>query len=176
MKLKLTEIKLNPNNPRVIKDDKFKKLVTSITEFPEMLKLRPLVIDEDNVLLGGNMRYRALLEAGVKEVEVTIAKGLTEEQKREFIIKDNVSYGEWDFDILANEWDKIELEAWGLDIFNATTDIDMDKFFTPNDEQSEADKFKIVLEYTETEYNEVTKRLTEIGGSKENVIYNLLFK
>lgn len=176
MKLKLTEIKLNPNNPRVIKDEKFKKLVTSIKEFPEMLKLRPLVIDEDNVLLGGNMRYRALLEAGIKEVEVTVAKGLTEDQKREFIIKDNVSYGEWDIDILANEWDAVELDAWGLETFSPTTDIDMDKFFTPSEEQSEANKFKIVLEYTETEYNEVTKRLNEIGGSKENIIYNLLIK
>lgn len=116
MKLKLSDIKPNPDNPRVIKDDKFKKLVKSIQEFPEMLELRPIVIDENNVVLGGNMRLRALQELKHKEVNVIYAKDLTPEQKREFIIKDNVGFGEWDWEQLANEWDAEQLEEWGLDV------------------------------------------------------------
>jgi DNA modification methylase len=109
-------IKPNPDNPRVIKDEKFKKLVASIRDFPEMLELRPIVIDETNTVLGGNMRLRALQELGYKEVPVIFAKDLTEEQKKEFIIKDNIGYGEWDWDSLANDWDTVKLEEWGLDI------------------------------------------------------------
>lgn len=116
MTIPITEIHLNPENPRVIKDERFQKLVKSIKEFPEMLDLRPIVIDENNVVLGGNMRLKALQELGYKEVPVVHAKDLTEEQKKEFIIKDNVGYGEWDWDILANDWDPNQLEEWGLDI------------------------------------------------------------
>ena len=115
-KVKITEIKNNTNNPRFIKDDKFKKLVRSIKEFPEMLELRPIVVDKDNIVLGGNMRLRACKEAGLKEVHIVKADQLTEEQQREFIIKDNVGFGEWDWDDLANEWDVDELEDWGLDL------------------------------------------------------------
>ena len=103
--LPIKKIVANPNNPRVIKDDKFKKLVQSIKDFPKMLELRPIVIDEDNVVLGGNMRLRALQELGTKEVPVLYANDLTEEQKKEFIIKDNVGFGEWEWEQLANEWD-----------------------------------------------------------------------
>lgn len=176
MKIKITDIKLNPNNPRIIKDEKFKKLVKSIADFPEMLKLRPLVVDEDMVLLGGNMRYRAMVDVGIKEAEIVVAKGLTDEQKREFIIKDNVSYGEWDTDILANEWDSIELDEWGLDFVMPTTDIDMDKFFKEADAPENKNEFRITLDYTEDEYKEVTEALEKIGGSKESAIYNLLIK
>ena len=109
-------IKPNPNNPRVLRDDKFKKLKKSIQEFPEMLELREIIVDEDMVILGGNMRYKALKELGIKDVPVKIAKGLTEEQKKEFIIKDNVGFGEWDWDMLANEWDSASLDDWGLDV------------------------------------------------------------
>ena len=117
MKLKISEVKLNKNNPRVIKDIKFKKLVKSIKEFPEMLELRPIVIDEDNIILGGNMRYRACIEAGLNEVFVKVAKGLTEEQKKEFIVKDNVGFGEWEWDVLSNEWNSAKLDEWGLDVW-----------------------------------------------------------
>ena len=117
MKLKINELKSNESNPRVIKDHKFKKLVKSIKEFPEMLELRPIVIDENNIILGGNMRYRACKEAGLKEVPVKIAKGLSEEQKKEFIVKDNVGFGDWEWDSLGNEWDSAELEDWGLDVW-----------------------------------------------------------
>lgn len=113
---KISEVKLNPNNPRLIKDDKFTKLVKSIKDFPEMLDIRPIVVNADMVILGGNMRFKACKEAGLKEVPVIIADNLTEEQQREFLIKDNTSGGEWDFEMLANEWDVDLLEDWGLDI------------------------------------------------------------
>ena len=122
MKLvKLSEVKLNPNNPRLIKDEKFLKLVQSIKDFPEMLDIRPIVVNQDMIILGGNMRYKACKEAGLKEVPI-IVTDLTEEQQREFLIKDNTSGGEWDFEILANEWNSEELEAWGLDIPAFETD------------------------------------------------------
>lgn len=111
----LSEIKPNPNNPRLIKDDKFKKLCQSIKDFPEMLELRPIVVNKDHIILGGNMRYKAAKEIGLKEIPVTIAD-LTPEQEREFLIKDNVSGGEWDWELLANEWDSEELEEWGVDL------------------------------------------------------------
>ena len=114
--MKLSDIKANTNNPRLIKDDKFKKLVESVKDFPEMLELRPIVVNKNMIILWGNMRHRAAIEAGLKEIPVIVADNLTEEQEREFLIKDNVSGGEWDWDILANEWDKDELEEWGLDV------------------------------------------------------------
>ncbi len=115
-KVKITEVKNNPKNPRLIKDDKFKKLVKSIQEFPQMLELRPIVVDENNIVLGGNMRLKACKEAGLKEIYIVKADNLTEQQKDEFIVKDNVGFGEWDWDILANEWDTEKLDEWGLDL------------------------------------------------------------
>lgn len=109
-------IKENPDNPRLIKDDKFKKLVKSIQEFPQMLGIRPIVVNEDMIVLGGNMRLRACKEAGLKEVPIIKASSLTPEQQREFIIKDNVGFGEWDWDLIANEWDTEQVTDWGLDI------------------------------------------------------------
>jgi ParB-like chromosome segregation protein Spo0J len=114
--MKINELKSNPNNPRLIKDHKFKQLVKSIQDFPQMLELRPIVIDENNMVLGGNMRLKACLEAGLIDVPVIHANNLTEAQKKEFIIKDNISFGEHDWDTLANEWNIIELDEWGLDI------------------------------------------------------------
>jgi DNA modification methylase len=116
IKANIAGVKINPNNPRLIKDDKFTKLVQSIKDFPEMLEIRPIVVNSDMVVLGGNMRLKACKEAGIKEVPIIIADNLTEEQQREFLIKDNVSGGEWDWDMLANEWDAEELDNWGLDI------------------------------------------------------------
>jgi DNA modification methylase len=112
----LSDIKPNPDNPRIIKDDKFAKLVKSIKEFPEMLKIRPLVVNADMVVLGGNMRLKACQAAGLTEVPVILANDLTPEQEREFIIKDNVGFGEWEWETLANEWDANQLAEWGLDI------------------------------------------------------------
>ena len=117
--IKINTIKSNPNNPRVIKDEKFEKLKKSINEFPKMMELRPMVINQDNIVLGGNMRLKALKELGYKEVPdewVKQAKDLTEEETRRFIIADNVGFGDHDWDMLSNEWNAEELESWGLDI------------------------------------------------------------
>jgi len=124
--MKISEIKPNPNNPRLIKDDKFKKLCQSIKDFPEMLELRPIVVNKDMIILGGNMRYKAAKEIGLKEIPVTIAD-LTEDQQREFLIKDNTSGGEWDWEVLANEWNSEELEVWGLDVPSFGTDEVLEK-------------------------------------------------
>jgi hypothetical protein len=115
-KIATSKIKLNPNNPRLIKDEKFKKLVQSIKDFPEMLDIRPIVVNADMIILGGNMRYKACVEAGLKEIPVIIADKLTEDQQREFLIKDNTSGGEWNWEMLANEWDAEDLKDWGLDV------------------------------------------------------------
>lgn len=114
------KLKANPTNPRVLRDEKFEKLKRSITDFPDMLNKRPIVAVTDTdgrlMVLGGNMRLRACQDLKMKEVPVILADEWTEEQRREFIIKDNVGFGEWDWDQLANEWDAIELADWGLDI------------------------------------------------------------
>ena len=115
-KVNIKEVKPNPSNPRTIKDAKFKKLVQSIKDFPQMLELRPIVVDKDYMVLGGNMRLKACIAAGLKEVPILVADQLTEEQKQEFIIKDNVGFGDWDWDVLANEWDVEKLDQWGLDV------------------------------------------------------------
>jgi len=132
--VKISKVKGNPSNPRIIKNDKFKKLVKSIQEFPEMLKLRPIVVDEDFMVLGGNMRLKASKEAGLTEVWIDIAEGLTEEQKKEFIVKDNVGFGEWDWDILANDWNSVQIAQWGLEIWENKDDIVNDKTFEMENE------------------------------------------
>jgi len=149
--MNINEIKPNPSNPRIIKDDKFKKLVKSIQDFPQMLELRPIVIDENNIVLGGNMRLKACIEAGLKDVPVLQAKDLTIKQKGEFIIKDNVGYGEWDWDDLANNWDADELTEWGLDIPN----------FDPTVLEAEEDNFAVPDGGIETDI--VLGDLFEIG-------------
>ena len=123
--LPIWKIKNNPNNPRLVKDDKFKKLVKSIKDFPEMLDKRPIIVNEDMIVLGGNMRLKACNEAGLKEVPVIVANW-TQEQERQFIIKDNLGYGEWDWDIIANEWDADELNDWGLDIPDFVPTVELD--------------------------------------------------
>jgi ParB-like chromosome segregation protein Spo0J len=124
---KLSEIKSNPNNPRIIKDDKFRKLVNSIQEFPKMLEIRPIVVNADMIVLGGNMRLKACKEAGLKEVPIIFADDLTEDEQKQFIIKDNVGFGEWDWDMLANEWEPELLNEWGLEVPNwgETPDYDI---------------------------------------------------
>jgi len=147
----INEIKPNPNNPRIIKDIKFKQLVKSIQDFPQMLELRPIVIDENNMVLGGNMRLKACLEAGMTDVPVIHANNLSEEKKKEFIVKDNVGYGEWDWDELANSWNVEELTDWGLDIPN----------FDVNNLEAEEDDFAVPDGGTETDI--VLGDLFEIG-------------
>ena len=112
----IKQVRSNPDNPRFIKGNKFEKLVKSIKEFPQMLDLRPIVVNQDMIVLGGNMRLKACEEAGLKEVPIIFADNLTPEQEKEFIIKDNSSFGEWDWDLLANEWETDQLIDWGMDI------------------------------------------------------------
>ena len=147
----INEIKPNPNNPRIIKDIKFKQLVKSIQDFPQMLELRPIVIDENNMVLGGNMRLKACIEAGMTDVPVIHANNLSEEKKKEFIVKDNVGYGEWDWDELANSWNVEELTDWGLEIPN----------FDANVLEAEEDDFAVPDGGTETDI--VLGDLFEIG-------------
>jgi hypothetical protein len=174
-KSKISEIKLNPNNPRLIKDDKFKKLVQSIKDFPEMLDIRPIVVNQDMVILGGNMRFKACKEAGLKEVPIIVADNLTEEQQREFLIKDNTSGGEWDFEMLANEWDVEQLEDWGLDIPSFEADVDYsEKNKELNLNDFEDQKYTIKLEYSEDDYNLVKERLQELGQTAEKILYDAL--
>jgi DNA modification methylase len=149
--MNINEIKPNPNNPRIIKDVKFKQLVKSIQDFPQMLELRPIVIDENNMVLGGNMRLKACIEAGLTDVPVIHANNLSEDKKKEFIVKDNVGYGEWDWDDLANNWDAQELTDWGLDIPN----------FDVNNLEAEEDDFAVPDGGTETDI--VLGDLFEIG-------------
>ena len=131
-KIKIEKIKSNINNPRTIKEFKFKQLVNSIKEFPEMLKLRPIVVDEKNIILGGNMRYKAAVEAGMTEVYVIQADNFSEKQKQEFIIKDNLGYGDWDWDILGNEWETKDLDDWGLEIWDNIKETEQDDIYTKN--------------------------------------------
>ena len=138
--IKLYKIKPNPDNPRLIKDNKFHKLVKSIKEFPEMLKLRPIVVNDDLIVLGGNMRLKACKEAGLKEVPIIKASELTAEQQREFIIKDNVGFGEWDWDLIANEWDAEQLDDWGLDL---PVDFNVVEEAAEEDDYVEPDNLKV---------------------------------
>jgi len=171
-KVKITEVIANPNNPRLIKDEKFKKLVKSIQDFPDMLNVRPIVVNQNMVVLGGNMRLKAIKEAGHTEVEVQIVDW-TEDQQKEFIIKDNASFGEWDWSDLANNWDSEELINWGLDIPNFNTEGFGDK----NKELSlddVTDSMTITLKYIEEEYHIVKDALLKLAATPEQAIWKLL--
>ena len=166
-KVKINAIKTNPKNPRLIKDDKFKKLVKSIQEFPQMLELRPIVVDENNIILGGNMRYKACIEAGLKEVYILKAEDLTEQQKDEFIVKDNVGFGEWDWDILANEWDTDKLQDWGLDLpvyFNDSDELGTD-FNLPEGDKAPFQQMTFTLADEQAE--QIKNAITDIKQTEE---------
>ena len=176
MKTQLVDIKkvhLAPNNPRVIKNDKFRKLVRSIQEFPEMLKVRPIVVDEENVVLGGNMRLRACIEAGLKEVYIINASEFTEQQKKEFVIKDNSSFGEWDWDLLANEWEIEDLSDWGLDIPASYFDDDVEPEFDMDELDKDLDTYinakvkQITMYFDNQQYEYVLAKLQEIMEERQ---------
>jgi hypothetical protein len=136
-KVAINKVFPNPTNPRTIKEGKFKKLVNSIQDFPEMLELRPIVVSKDMEILGGNMRYRACKEAGLKEVYIIKADKLTDKQIEEFIVKDNVGFGEWDWDILANQWSSADLDDWGMDAWQNMDDIETtDEFSLPDGDKA----------------------------------------
>jgi hypothetical protein len=166
----ISKVKPNQDNPRIIKDYKFKKLVQSIKDFPQMLELRPIVVNEDNIVLGGNMRLKACQEAGLKEVHIIQAKDLTESQQREFIIKDNVGFGEWDWDLLANEWDNTQLGEWGLDVwqpeeevdYSALDDLDLDNMV--GDMQKNV-KTAIQIEFESEDYEEAKELVSKFRSA-----------
>jgi hypothetical protein len=173
--VKITQVRPNENNPRFIKDYKFKKLVTSIKEFPEMLKLRPIVVNSDMVVLGGNMRLKACKEAGLKEVWILKAEELTEAQQREFIVKDNVGFGEWDWDLLANEWDSVQLEDWGMEVWQGGEDVSNTNDYSNLDVDSKLDKFldakikNLTIPFESQEFDEVILKL-EVYLEKYNLV------
>ena len=163
---KINNIKLNPNNPRLIKDDKFKKLVQSIKDFPEMLNIRPIVVNTDMVILGGNMRYKACKEAGLKEVPVIITD-LSEEKQREFLIKDNTSGGEWNWEVLANEWDNEELEEWGLELpgFDIDADELSEEFSLPDGDKAPFQQMTFTLADEQAE--QIKNAIADIKATEE---------
>ena len=172
--LKISAVKPNTDNPRVIRDNKFQKLVASIKEFPEMLKLRPIVVNKDMIILGGNMRYKACIEAGLKEVWVLKAEDLTEEQEKEFIVKDNVGFGEWDWDILANIWDTKKLKDWGLDVwqpeeeidYSVLDDIDLGETL---DNKEAGVKRAIMIEFDPKHYDKANELITQARKDGKDV-------
>lgn len=163
--VKISKVKGNPDNPRVIKNDKFKKLVKSIQEFPEMLKLRPIVVDEEMIVLGGNMRLKASKDAGLKEVWIEVAEGLTEEQKKEFIVKDNVGFGDWDWDMLGNVWDNTKLGEWGMDVWQPEESVSNETDYSINSLDEKLDRFldakikNITIPFETEEFAEVVEKL-----------------
>jgi hypothetical protein len=164
----ISKVKANPNNPRIIKDEKFKKLVKSIQEFPQMLEIRPIVVNDEMIVLGGNMRLKACQEAGLKEVHIIKASELTEEQQKEFIIKDNVGFGEWDWNDLANNWDANNLENWGLDIpgFENVEDLG-DEFSLASGEKSPFQQITFTLSDEQaTEIKEAIKEIQKTESYK----------
>jgi hypothetical protein len=181
--LKTSAVIPNSENPRVIRDNKYLKLVTSIKDFPEMLKLRPIVVNKDMVILGGNMRFKAAIEAGLKEVWVLKATELTKEQEKEFIVKDNVGFGEWDWDILANTWDTKQLKDWGLDVWQPEEAIDysvLDEIDLDDEIESLYDQTKksVILEFPTEEYEKDIRpfidKLKTIGVDMSELFKNAL--
>jgi hypothetical protein len=164
-KVKISEIKPNPNNPRLIKDDKFRKLVKSIQEFPDMLNVRPIVVNKDMVVLGGNMRLKAIKEAGHTEVAIEIVDW-TEDQQKQFIVKDNASFGEWDWSDLANNWDSEELTDWGVDIIGFSNVEDLGEDFSlPNGDKSPFQQMTFTLADEQAE--QIKNAIEEIKRTEE---------
>jgi ParB-like chromosome segregation protein Spo0J len=175
--VRVAHLKRNPNNPRIIKGDKFYKLVQSVKDFPEMLSVRPIVVNQDMVVLGGNMRLKAIQEANIKEVTVEVVDWDLDKQA-EFIIKDNINFGEWDFDALANEWTNEPLEQWGLDVWKeqeASIEEEVEDQDSTSDDDPKEVVNRIVLEYSDQDHERVTKALNKLGGTKESAIFRLLF-
>jgi len=174
--MELTKIKPHPENPRFIRDEKYQKLVRSLKEFPEMTSVRPLVLNEKMEVLGGNMRLRAMREAGWSQTMVHVVDW-PEEKQLEFMIKDNASFGQWDFDILANQWDLNELEEWGVDVY-LPEEPDPEKDYGKNNKEIDVDALDsdmtIRLVYTEAEHNLVKGALLKIAATPEAAVYKLL--
>tara|TARA_R110000803_G_scaffold94633_1_gene162319 strand:- start:1482 stop:2060 length:579 start_codon:yes stop_codon:yes gene_type:complete len=173
-KVSISSITENAANPRTINKHKFQKLVNSVREFPEMLSLRPIVVNNDNVILGGNMRYKACKELGLKEVYIIQAADLDDKQAQEFIVKDNVGFGEWDWDILANAFDNVELKEWGLDVWQPEEDVDysvleeLDLEDTLENKESGV-KRGIVIEFEPKHYDEANELISKARKEGKDV-------
>lgn len=179
-KVNIASVIPNEDNPRYIRDPKFKKLVKSIKEFPEMLEKRPIVVDENMVVLGGNMRLEALKAAGVFEVWIDKAEGWTEQQKREFIVKDNVGYGEWDWDIIANDWNAEQIADWGLDVWQPEEEVDYslleeEDFSSELDDLTNGVKKAIQIEF-EAEHYEQAAELVKFWRSEGAYIGGMIME
>jgi hypothetical protein len=183
--VKITKLKLNESNPRTITDAKFKQLLASVQDFPRMMALRPITVDENFVILGGNMRYRACVELGYKELPdewVQQVKDLTEEEKRRFVIEDNVQFGQWDYDTLANEWDVSQLTEWGLPVneymqsdAGAPQDTDWAKVFEDSGDTSLHDGMKGITFVLRSEYIEKLKKvLVKYDKNKDEALMKLV--
>ena len=178
--VKINSVVMNAKNPRIIRDAKFNKLVSSLKDFPEMANIRPLVVDEGMVILGGNMRFKAMSYAGLKMVPIIIMRGLSPEQKEEFIVKDNAHFGEWDWDFLANNFDEVELGGWGLDVWQPTDlyepigqSDDFDDDPIPSSDPTESgEKIKkkvIQIEFMLGDYSEAFDLVNALKSKKINI-------
>lgn len=178
--VKINTIVLNAKNPRIIRDAKFNKLVTSIKEFPEMVNIRPLVVDEEMMILGGNMRFKAMSTAGLKIVPIIMMRGLSPQQKEEFIVKDNAHFGEWDWDFLANNFDEIELGGWGLDVWQPSDLYEPTSKFDETDDEpaptneanqiEEKGKKKVIqIEFMLGDYQEAFNLVSILKNKKINI-------
>lgn len=183
--IKISAIKSNPNNPRVIKDEKFEKLLKSIMEFPKMMELRPIIVDENNIVLGGNMRLKALRQLGYKEIPESWVKkssDLTEDEKKAFIVKDNVGFGEWDFDDLSKNWNSELLIEWGLEIpefgSNGTENKDQENIYTAKIKtpiyEPNGEKPKIEELLDKTKVNALLKKIQDSGVSDEEKLFLIM--
>ena len=170
----ISKVKANKGNPRFIRDEKFAKLVKSLREFPDMAKLRPIIVNAEMVVLGGNMRLKAMQELKWETVPVIVAENLTRQQQAEFVIKDNVGFGEWDWEMLANQWDADLLTDWGLDIPHFEPELD----YSDKNKEIDTDEFGsemiIKLKYSEDDYNLVREQLSKIASTPEQAVYKLL--
>jgi hypothetical protein len=171
--LPISKVRPNSENPRYIKDEKFKKLVQSLRDFPEMANVRPIVVNKEMIVLGGNMRLKAMQEAGWSEVPVQVVDW-SEEKQREFIIKDNVGFGEWDWDELANTWDAEELKDWGLDVWQPEEEVDYSGANQEIDVDNLDGSMTIKLNYTEEDYWKVKEALSKVAETPEQAVYKLL--
>ena len=168
----ISQVQIDPNNPRSLSNEKFESLKQSLKDFPDMLKVRPLVV-ADGIVVGGNMRLLAMKDLGYREVYAIDVSDWNQKERDEFMIKDNINFGQWDWDILANEWDNIELKEWGLDVWQPEEAFNLDSFFEDQHEEKDP-TFKIVLEYSEEDYAKIQEALKNHSGSVESILMNFL--
>jgi len=163
--LQIKDIVPNKDNPRIIRDDKYLKLKKSIQDYPEMITIRPLVINEENIILGGNMRYKVMTDLGYTELPVIQVIGLSKEKQNEFIIKDNINYGEWNWQtLLTDEWDTTLLDAWGIEFpeWKGMDELDFDLDNLKEKEKLPKELFTLKSKLDKEDYNTIVNELMDI--------------